>query len=629
MLRAMELLLIRHALPIRREDVEGPADPELSEAGPRSGDAPRELAGRRAARRRVLEPDATGARDRRAARRDPWARSPRRRRARRVRPQQPLVRARRGAEGSGRPALAEIVAGEWGDIEVDPETFRDVVHKAVERLIDTNPSKRIAAVCHGGVINAYLLEDPRHRQPDRVLLPELHEHPSGHGGPERRAHGAHAQRDRAPPRHRTHHRALRMIDLLDVPHARRRRRTTRPSRRPQRSREAGFRRQSLGEPLDGAPAARSWCGAARSSRGTCPTTQLPGFVVIGAHTDSPNLRVKPRPDTGSLRATASSASMCTAARSSTRGSTATSASPAVSRCRSGEVRLVEVDRAAAPAVPARDPPRPRRERTRASCSTASSTWCRCGASGSPRTARSPRSSREELGVAADDVVAWDVMTHDLAPPSLLGVDGELIASGRLDNLVSVWCGTRRARPTASRRRIAVLALLRSRGGRQRDEHRRGEPVPGRRARAHHRRPRRQPRRPPRRASPASLCVSADMAHAVHPELPRPLRAEPPRASEPRAGDQDERRPALRDRRRRPRPSSSPRASAPACRGRCTRTAATWPCGSTIGPITAMRLGIATVDVGNPMLSMHSAREMAGRDDADYMVEAMTEVLRGA
>jgi aspartyl aminopeptidase len=51
------------------------------------------------------------------------------------------------------------------------------------------------------------------------------------------------------------------------------------------------------------------------------------------------------------------------------------------------------------------------------------------------------------------------------------------------------------------------------------------------------------------------------------------------------------------------------------------------CGSTIGPITAANLGIRTVDVGNPMLSMHSIREMAGAKDHELMIKAFKEYFK--
>jgi len=129
----------------------------------------------------------------------------------------------------------------------------------------------------------------------------------------------------------------------------------------------------------------------------------------------------------------------------------------------------------------------------------------------------------------------------------------------------------------------------------------------------------------RQAIARSRLVSADMAHAVHPNYPD--KHEPAHTPELGGG------PVLKHNANQ---SYATDATTEAWFVSCAEAAgvpiqhfvtrADLPCGSTIGPLTAARLGLATVDVGSAMLSMHSCRELASRADVPLMVAALTACL---
>jgi len=231
----------------------------------------------------------------------------------------------------------------------------------------------------------------------------------------------------------------------------------------------------------------------------------------------------------------------------------------------------------------------------------------------------------EAGCEPEALLDWELGLHDTLAPSIGGLDGDFIFGARMDNQFSCYAALQALIDAPVTRATSVVALfdheevgsLSARGARsvllrnllrqiERD-HEDRSPGGLERALAH------------------SFMVSADMAHGVHP------------------GFADKHTSQLK-----PMMNSgvviktnanvryvSDARSASTFRAICQDNEvpvqdfvnrADLACGSTVGPSTAAQLGVSTVDVGCAMLSMHSAREQAGAEDVAHFCRALTGVL---
>jgi aspartyl aminopeptidase len=225
------------------------------------------------------------------------------------------------------------------------------------------------------------------------------------------------------------------------------------------------------------------------------------------------------------------------------------------------------------------------------------------------------------GMPAEDVAGYDILTADTAAPARFGLDGQLFAAGRMDNLTSVHAGlVALIEAPDDTAHVSVLAAFdheelgsESRSGASGpllDDilTRIGSGLggsPDDRLRSY----------------AASWCISADAGNSVHPNYPE--KHDP--FNRPVAGGG----PLLKINANQRYATDAPGAALWV--RACEQAGVPYqefvsnnavPCGTTIGPLTSTRLGIRTVDVGVPLLSMHSARELCHVDDPAWLADAI-------
>ncbi|PRY61396.1 aspartyl aminopeptidase [Vreelandella songnenensis] len=231
---------------------------------------------------------------------------------------------------------------------------------------------------------------------------------------------------------------------------------------------------------------------------------------------------------------------------------------------------------------------------------------------------------EQHGLKAAEVVDFELGFYDVQPPSLVGVKQELVASARLDNLLSCFIGLEALLESDGSQGALLVANDHEEVGSASACGAQG-PFLGDVLKRINAQVGGGSGESLIQLIQSSLMISCDNAHALHPNF-RDKHDE-------RHGPAINGGPVIKV-------NASQRYATNSVTGALFRdvcreadvpvqsfvTRADMGCGSTIGPITATEVGVPTLDIGVPQWAMHSIRETAGTRDVEYLTRALKVFL---
>ena len=221
---------------------------------------------------------------------------------------------------------------------------------------------------------------------------------------------------------------------------------------------------------------------------------------------------------------------------------------------------------------------------------------------------------DEFLLDGEEVLDYEMCLYDTQGAAMLGINNELLASARLDNLLSCFVTTQALIQADATNTCLMVCNDHEEVGSVSAVGADGpflEAVVARLTESDER----------NAVIDKSLMISCDNAHAVHPNYPSTHDS----LHSPRLNGGPVIKVNVKQR------YATTSLTASLFRQLCADvdvpvqsfvSRSDTACGSTIGPITAARLGVATLDVGIPQLAMHSCREVTGSLDAARLTDVL-------